>query len=88
MALCKEKISENGISTNYHKVSHVFLDNNRLNCTLESYVSQNYREKEQVAERQTYYFEITIEEEESMGIRALCYSKIKMLPEWSDAEDC
>ena len=88
MALCKEKISENGIATNYHKVSHVFLEGNRLNCTLESYVSQNYREKEQVAERQTYYFEITVEEEESMGIRALCYSKIKTLPEWSDAEDC
>ena len=88
MALCKQQIAENGVVTSYHRVSHVFLDGNRLNCTLESYVSHDYREKEQVAERKTYYFEITIEEEESMGIRALCYSKIKTLPEWSDAEDC
>lgn len=88
MALCKQQIAKNGVATNYHRVSHVFLDGNRLNCTLESYVSADYREKEQVAERKTYYFEITVEEEESMGIRKLCYSKIKQMPEWSDAEDC
>ena len=88
MALCKQRVAENGVATNYHRVSHVFLDGSRLNCTLESYVSQNYRDKQQVAERKTYYFEITVEEEESMGIRKLCYTKIKAMPEWSDAEDC
>lgn len=88
MALSKQQIAVNGITTNYHKVSHVFLDGNRLNCTLESYVSVDYREKHQVAERKTYHFEITVEEEESMGIRKLCYTKIKEMPEWIDAEDC
>ena len=88
MALSKEKISASGVITNYHKVCHVSLNDNRLACMLNSYVSKDYREQEQVADSDFFNFEITTEEEESMGIRALCYSKIKEMETWSDAEDC
>lgn len=88
MALLKQIIDENGIVTNYHKVSHVNLQNDILTCTLDSYVSEDYRELEKSADSSIYRFKITIEEEESMGIRQLCYKKIKELEDWSDAEDC
>jgi len=88
MALLKELINEKGIITNYHKVSSVQLRDNILICFIDSYVSKDYREAEQSADSSMLRFDITVEEEESMGIRALCYSKIKELPEWADAEDC
>ena len=88
MAICKEKISNSGVATNYHRISNVLLDGSDLDCSLESYVSAEYRAKNRPAERKSYTFQITVEEEESMGIRALCYSKIKELEEWKDAKDC
>lgn len=88
MALNKQKINDLGITTNYHRVSHVILNDGNLNCAVDSYVSREYREQEKAADSQFFRFEITTEEEESMGIRALCYTKIKELPNWSDAEDC
>lgn len=88
MALCKQQIDARGVTTTYHKVAHVSLSDSRLMCILESYVSKDYRLAEQSAESNSYHFEITVEEEESMGIRALCYSKLKELEEWAGAEDC
>ena len=49
---------------------------------------ENTANKKKAADSQFFRFEITTEEEESMGIRALCYTKIKELLNWSDAEDC
>ena len=88
MALSKEITNENGIVTNYHKITHIDMFNSTIHCMLESYVSKDYRIAEHSADRTNFSFEITLEEEESMGIRALCYSKIKALEAWSDAIDC
>ena len=88
MALQKEIISRNGFATNYHKINEISLHDGELNCVVNSYVSHEYRELERPADRQFFNFEITIEEEESMGIRQLAYKKIKELENWSDAVDC
>lgn len=88
MALLKQITNQDGIVTNYHKVSHVILHNNILTCHVNSYVSKDYRDLERNADYQTFLFDINLEEEESMGIRQLCYKKIKELASWSDAEDC
>ena len=88
MALAKELVNEKGIVTNYHKVSSVQLRGNTLTCFVDSYVSRDYREAEQSADNSMFRFDISVEEEESMGIRALCYSKIKALETWADATDC
>jgi hypothetical protein len=88
MALNKALTNDQGIVTNYHKVSRVSLDGGRLNCNIDSYVSKDYRDAGKPADSSVFRFKITLEEEESMGIRALCYKKIKELDDWKDAEDC
>lgn len=88
MALSKDIVSSEGFVTTYHKVNEVSLRDNVMNCVVNSYVSKEYRELERPADRQFFHFEITVEEEESMGIRQLAYKKIKELEEWSDAIDC
>lgn len=88
MALTKELTNEKGIVTNYHRISHVDLSGDQLYCRVESYVSKDYRDAEQSADTSMFNFTITVEEEESMGIRALCYNKIKALDSWADATDC
>ena len=88
MALSKQIVNEDGITTNYHKVGYVSLQDNTLSCLVNSYVSKDYRNLGRNAASQMFYFEITTEEEESMGIRQLCYTKIKCLEDWIDAEDC
>ena len=89
MALCKPHINpDTGVITNYHRISSVSVRNGSLSCGLEGYVSKEYRDHGISVEYQTYLFDITVEEEESMGIRQLAYKKIKELSEWKDAEDC
>ena len=88
MALFKNKISERGIITNYHRFSKVSLQDGILSATLESYPSAEYRQTAEPAEIENYNFSITVQEEESMGIRALCYTKLKTYSQWNDAEDC
>lgn len=88
MALLKEVVYENGVTTNYHRIGYVSLQDSTLSCCVDSYVSKDYREKERNADSLNFRFEITVEEEESMGIRQLTYKKIKELPEWADAVDC
>lgn len=88
MALNKIQINLAGVQTNYHKISQVNLNNNQLFCELSSYTSKEYRSIDYPVYSTAFIFDITIDEEESMGIRQLCYKKIKELEEWSDAEDC
>jgi hypothetical protein len=88
MALNKQLINDNGVITNYHRVSHVNLSDNILDCSIQSYVSSEYRELEKYADTSYFSFDITVEEEEAMGIRALCYTKIKEMADWADATDC
>ena len=88
MALLKDQINEQGVCTKYHRISVVSLNNGILLCRLNSYVSKDYRELEKPAKITNFHFPITVEEEESMGIRQLAYKKIKAHKEWIDAEDC
>ena len=88
MALLKVKTNDEGVTTTYHKVNNVTVRDNTLHCFVNSYVSQDYREVDRSADSSAYRFEITLEEEESMGSRKLAYKKIKELPEWEGAEDC
>ena len=88
MALSKQITNENGITTCYHRISHVSLQDSTLTCLVESYVSKDYRESENYADSCVFNFDITVEEEESMGIRQLCYAKLKTLKQWTEAADC
>ena len=88
MALQKEVVSREGFLTTYHKVNEVSILGNALRCIINSYVSKEYRNLERPADHHFFDFEISIEEEESMGIRKLAYAKIKELKDWSDAIDC
>ena len=88
MALLKEQTNNSGVVTHYHRVDRATLQNGSLSCTLQSYVSKEYREQDKAADSYFFNFYITLEEEESMGIRQLCYTKIKEMPEWADAQDC
>jgi hypothetical protein len=95
MALIKAITNDFGITTNYHKVGRVSLTEfsgsrkgTYITFDIESYVSKDYREQNKPADSSNFRFEISLAEEESMGIRALCYTKLKELEEWKDAEDC
>lgn len=88
MAISKAITNELGVTTNYHKIGRVSLCDNTLTCSVDSYVSKDYREAKKRATSKTFRFDITVAEEESMGIRALCYTKIKELEVWADAVDC
>lgn len=88
MALNKIFINDNGIQTTYHKITHVSLNDNQVVCCVESYVSPEYRISNKPAETSYYYFTISLEEEESMGIRALCYTKLKEMDKWLLSTDC
>jgi hypothetical protein len=88
MALNKKYVDDKGVETNYHKVSHVTVADGNLSCLVDSYVSKDYREIQKPAFRLFFNFNIELQEEESYGIRQLCYMKIKEQPEWSDATDC
>ena len=91
MALKKTFVKENGISTSYHKISNATVratDTLSLRVQLTSYLNEEYREKEQEIETLFYTFDLTSEEEDSMGVRKLAYAKPKTLEEWADAEDC
>lgn len=88
MALAKQQTNSAGVVTNYHKIGTVNLRDNNLACVLNSYVSKEYRDLRRSVVSTNFLFNISVEEEESMGIRQLCYKKIKELPNWADAEDC
>ena len=88
MALNKTITSDNGITTTYHKINDLYLRQSTLICSLASYVSADYAISNLPAMTSSIDFDITIEEEESMGIRQLAYTKLKELPEWEDATDC
>ena len=88
MALQKEFINDAGVVTTYHRVDRATLNGSNLMCSVASYVSSEYRELGQPVTINIYNFTITLAEEESMGIRKLCYAKLKELEEWSDSIDC
>ena len=88
MALNKEIVNGSGVTTTYHRIDHVSITDNQMHCSVLSYVSSFYRDLDKAVDSSVYTFDISLEEEESMGIRQLCYSKLKELEFWSDATDC
>ena len=93
MALMKTVIQDNGTVSTYHRVVKAIIeysDDGYLNLIvkLQSYFNEEYRQHQEVIRSIEYSFEITKEEEESQGLRALSYNKIKTLEEWQDATDC
>ena len=99
MALYKEIVKDNGVTTSYHKVTSVTISQEpyiytesdkdiQLTVKLTSYLNQEYRENNQPIESQMFYFNITSEEEESTSARKLAYAKIKSIENWADAVDC
>ena len=87
MALCKEIVKHN-FTANYHRIGKVTLWDGELVVCLESYASEEDRRLDMLEFYENYSFGVTLEEEESMGIRKLGYIKLKTLPEWADAQDC
>ena len=87
MALCKEIVKHN-FTANYHRIGEITLHDNALVVCLESYASEEDRQLNMLEFYENYTFGITLEEEESMGIRQIGYAKLKTLPEWADSEDC
>lgn len=88
MAFNKTVVTEDGVTLTYHKIGYIHLAANRAKCGVISYESADTRLENSPFLTSSFRFEVTTEEEESMGIRALCYKKLKELPEWADAEDC
>jgi hypothetical protein len=100
MALNKTITQENGIVTNYHKVTRVnFIDANGekpsekvvplvLQVTVTSFLNEEFREAGHSINSNSYFFAVTNEEEETLGIRKLAYGKLKTLEVFAEAEDC
>ena len=89
MALKKTKgDNRTGVICVYHRIESATIEDSKLICKLASYVSKSFREHGVKVRSSEYVFEVTLEEEESMGIRQLAYKKIKELSAWKDAEDC
>lgn len=88
MAFTKDFITKEGITTTYHKIGTLHLMGDVIKCNVISYEDEEARAEDRPFITRSFKLFMTVEEEESMGIRALCYKKLKELPEWADAEDC
>lgn len=93
MALSKTIKKENGVETSYHKIKGVYLqveDNGELMLVirLESYLNREYRAKNKPISSKNYNIFLSSDEVDNLSIRQYAYSKLKELPEWSDAVDC
>ena len=98
MALQKTIVKNNGVEMSYHRITGVDLmvetnsndeDSLRLMIRLQSYLNEEYRNKDCPIDSEHYMISITTDEStEISGIRQFAYAKLKELPEWSNAVDC
>jgi hypothetical protein len=93
MALRKTITDQYGITTSYHRVGYISYSPSRhrpckLTFEVLSFVSDDFSTPTRPLNRCKYTVDVSVEEEESMGLRALCYTKLKEIEEWADAEDC
>lgn len=98
MALQKTIIKNNGVEMSYHRITGVDLmvetnsndeDSLRLMIRLQSYLNEEYRDKNCPIDSEHYMIPLTTDEgTEISGIRQFAYDKLKELPEWADAIDC
>lgn len=91
MALQKTILESNGAVTLYHRLGNVTLDHDKkLTCVLESYADRSYAASgsDRIGACYFIFENISLEEEETTGIRELAYNKIKQENAWQDAIDC
>lgn len=93
MALKKLITQRNGITTEYHRVQNIEVnngeENTRLIVALQSYVDESYREQgvANIAARRTYVFDVPTDVVTSNNIFHVAYGLIKTLPDFEGAED-
>ena len=98
MALQKTITKNNGVEMSYHRITGVDLmvetnsnddDSLRLMIRLQSYLNEEYRDRNCPVDSEHYMIPLTTDESaEISGIRQFAYDKLKELPEWADAIDC
>ena len=98
MALQKTIIKNNGVEMSYHRITGVDLmvgtsnsdeDNLKLMIRLQSYLNEEYRDRNCPIDSEHYMIPLSTDEStEISGIRQFAYAKLKEMPEWSDAIDC
>lgn len=93
MALRKTITDPQGNTTTYHRVGHIsFIPTRyrpcRVTFELLSFATADFKVPNRPLSGFRYTFDVSSDEESSMGIRTLCYTKLKELEEWADAEDC
>ena len=96
MALNKKIIKDNGVETNYHRITQVNFsitefdstESKYLSVRITSYLNEEYRDNNKPIDEQYFNFMLAADEDVATDIRALAYEKIKILPEWVDATDC
>lgn len=93
MALRKTITDQRGNTTVYHRVGFISFDPTRrrpcsLTFEVRSYASSDFSVPNRPLSMVKYSFDVSAAEEDSLGIRALCYTKLKELEEWADAGDC
>ena len=89
MALKKDIVQDNGITTSYHRILFIQSTiNSHTSIAVLSYVDEQSREREGSAEVQPYKTAVTYETDyvENMTISD-AYKYLKTLPEFSDAVD-
>lgn len=93
MALRKTITDQRGNTTVYHRVGFISFDPARhrpcrVTFELLSFATSDFKVPNRPLSRFKYTFDVSSDEESTMGIRTLCYTKLKEIEEWADAEDC
>ncbi len=94
MGLIKEKILNNGITVNYHRIARIDnIINNKTIIEVQSYTSKEKRQEEIEALENSASMDVFInttfyekEYEEETSIKS-CYEYLKTLEDFIDAED-
>ena len=93
MALRKTITDQRGNTVCYHRVGYTSFNPTRhrpcqVTFEVHCFASDDFSVPQRPLARFKYTFDVTSTEEDTMGIRKLCYTKLKELEEWADAEDC
>jgi hypothetical protein len=96
MALNKKIIKDNGVETNYHRITQVNFsitefngeEEKHLSTRVTSYLNEEYRDNNKPIDDQYFNFALAADEDVAADIRALAYEKLKTLELWADATDC
>lgn len=98
MALYKSITDARGLTTSYHKITHIALNTNlsaaekndlKMTIGLSSYADQSYRENDlhNYLQVNHYAFDLSMEEANAQSIFTIAYDKLKTLGSFQDAID-